>query len=67
MALIVDNFNSVPGECLPPRGRADRLSSKRGSLGGTRHPTGNPPEQSDRGTGIRIHGCVVVRGRRRRG
>jgi hypothetical protein len=65
MALISDNFNSVQVACLPPRCRADSIapevatdqqSSKRGSMGVTRHPTGHPPEQRDRGIGTRIHG-----------
>jgi hypothetical protein len=65
MALIVDHCNAVQGECPPPRCRADSLSpevatdqhgSTRGYMGGTRKPTGNPPEQSDPGIGTRIHG-----------
>ena len=64
MVLIFDTFNSVQVEFLPPRCRADSLSpevatdhhsSKRGYMGVTRKPTGNPPSQSDLGIGIRIH------------
>jgi len=65
MALIFDNCNAVQGQCLPPRCRADSISpevatdqqsSKRGYMGDTRNPTGNPPYQSGLGTGTRIHG-----------